>query len=608
MTLTAPRDKAKKRLFAVSGNKCYFPKCNIPLVDLKSGIVSGEICHIKGNKPESPRYDPDQSDEERHGFNNLVLMCPLHHKIIDDDPDSYTVSRLNEIKAEHEKIHAKGEEPSDEIINQFILSITQGSVIYSKDQKGGQIAHSIINIGYEDKAVLIQNLFNKIVILIERLLKDDFGVFDKRLINFVRDLDRTPIKDVFGMIVSQNPKGSENIIEFSNGIYKLYIQISIDGIRFGLKKNNVILNILNHLELLDFYKELQYFSMESSGFQPVLPTDIVNCKIKFYRDVKQFGFGRGTEGLAMWDSMTINKFTYEIYNLGKIPFFPVKIGIISESKILIEEKLIGSKVELNSTFKGDFDEYDLFNRIEKETMQLPVKIKFFCFIDTGKKLYSDEIELTGNNIKSKIEIVDYDILENHIDKLRGTNFSINDPFLRRVRIELAKISRNKKIDVNHRPKIQKAVEFALEGITTTDEKTNKIEIFLDILHLLTFTAESLEIIEELCLESLKTLNKEGNRNYDLLRILYAIGYFGDLESAIIRAIDDKVPRFLTYLKDQFCIFIYDEEKKEILKDNRKNMINKLYDKRKELKPETDELDKIIDEIINELIYKYEDLH
>ena len=55
------------------------------------------------------------------------------------------------------------------------------------------------------------------------------------------------------------------------------------------------------------------------------------------------------------------------------------------------------------------------------------------------------------------------------------------------------------------------MEFALEGITITDEKANKIETFLDILYLLTFTAESLEMIEEFCLESLETLYKEGNR-------------------------------------------------------------------------------------------------
>ena len=512
MTLASPRQKTIKRLFAVSGNQCYFPNCKNPLVDKESGKVTGKICHIKGRKPGAARYDPDQADEERHGFDNLVLMCSIHHDVIDDDPVLYTVFRLEEMKVEHEKIHTGGKEPSDEIVNQFILNLNEGFVIHSKDQKGGQIAHSIININYQE---------------------------------------------------TEREEGRP---------------------------------------------ELQYFSMESSGFQPELPKEIVNCKIKFYRDVKQFGFGRGTGVFAMWDSMTVKKFIYEIYNLGKIPFFPVTIGIISESTILIEEKVNGSKVELNSIYKGDFDEYDLLNKIEKENLKFPLKIRFFCVIDTGKRLYSDEIELTGNNIKNKIEIVDYDILDNHIDKLRGAIFSVNDPFLRRVRIELVKISRNKMIDENRIPTIQKAVELTIEGINRKDEKTNKIETFLDILHLLTFTAESLVIIEELCLESLETLYNEGNRNYDLLRILYAIGYFGDLESTIMRAIDDKVPRFLTNLKDQFCIFIYDEEKKELLKNNRVNTINKLYDKKKELRPEIDELDKKIDDIINELIYKYENLH
>lgn len=151
MTLTAPRDKTKKRLFAVSGNKCYFPNCNTPLVDLESGTVTGEICHIKGKKSKSIRYDANQSDEERHGFDNLVLMCPIHHKIIEDDPDSYTVSRLEEIKKNHKQSNIGGEEPSDSITNLFILNVTDGSIIYTQNQKGGQVAHSIINIGYEDQ-------------------------------------------------------------------------------------------------------------------------------------------------------------------------------------------------------------------------------------------------------------------------------------------------------------------------------------------------------------------------------------------------------------------------------------------------------------------------
>ena len=128
MTLSSPRQKTVKRLFAVSDNQCYFPNCNTPLVDEESGTVTGEICHIKGKKQGSPRYDPKQSDEERHGFDNLLLMCPLHHKVIDDDPDSYTVSRLENIKKNHEQSNIGGEEPSDNITNLFILNVTDNQL------------------------------------------------------------------------------------------------------------------------------------------------------------------------------------------------------------------------------------------------------------------------------------------------------------------------------------------------------------------------------------------------------------------------------------------------------------------------------------------------
>ena len=128
MTLSSPRQKTVKRLFAVSDNQCYFPNCNTPLVDEESGTVTGEICHIKGKKQGSPRYDPKQSDEEKHGFDNLLLMCPLHHKVIDDDPDSYIVSRLENIKKNHEQSNIGGEEPSDNITNLFILNVTDNQL------------------------------------------------------------------------------------------------------------------------------------------------------------------------------------------------------------------------------------------------------------------------------------------------------------------------------------------------------------------------------------------------------------------------------------------------------------------------------------------------
>lgn len=147
-----------KRLFAVSGNRCAFPGCHSALIDLTSGKVIGEVCHIKANKPGGPRYDPNQTEEERQGFDNLLILCPNHHEIIDADIEAYTVERLQAMKTKHESAPQSQHEINDDLARQLISninvgSITDGSVIVSVNQTGGQIAHKITNVGYQPKQI-----------------------------------------------------------------------------------------------------------------------------------------------------------------------------------------------------------------------------------------------------------------------------------------------------------------------------------------------------------------------------------------------------------------------------------------------------------------------
>lgn len=95
-----PTPAVMKKLFALSGNVCAFSGCMAPLVDPSTKTLIGVACHIKGENPGGPRYDPGQSETERRGLDNLVAMCPNHHKIIDDRANLhiYTVERLLEIK------------------------------------------------------------------------------------------------------------------------------------------------------------------------------------------------------------------------------------------------------------------------------------------------------------------------------------------------------------------------------------------------------------------------------------------------------------------------------------------------------------------------------
>jgi hypothetical protein len=100
MVTSGPGITDIKRLFSHSGNRCAFPKCKTP-VFLEGALVAA-VCHIRGEKAGSARYDPKQPPEERQAYANLVLMCATHHAVIDDDEVSYTVDRLLQIKAAHE--------------------------------------------------------------------------------------------------------------------------------------------------------------------------------------------------------------------------------------------------------------------------------------------------------------------------------------------------------------------------------------------------------------------------------------------------------------------------------------------------------------------------
>ena len=97
---SGPTQPTLKGLFAKSSNRCAFPKCTVNLV--QGDTLLGRVCHIKGSKPGSARYDPSQDDADRHSDGNLIILCPNHHAVIDDDDETYTVERLLRMKAQHE--------------------------------------------------------------------------------------------------------------------------------------------------------------------------------------------------------------------------------------------------------------------------------------------------------------------------------------------------------------------------------------------------------------------------------------------------------------------------------------------------------------------------
>lgn len=104
MASSGPKESTIRQLFALSMNRCAFPGCETPIIDTMTGTIMAEVCHIHAQSDGGPRFDLNQTDSERHGFYNLILMCRNHHKVIDakENLDHFTPDRLREIKAIHE--------------------------------------------------------------------------------------------------------------------------------------------------------------------------------------------------------------------------------------------------------------------------------------------------------------------------------------------------------------------------------------------------------------------------------------------------------------------------------------------------------------------------
>jgi hypothetical protein len=114
-----PTEKTYRLLYAKSGNRCAFPKCPNPITHNRTLV--GEVAHIKGESRNGPRYDDSQTDDQRRSYENVLLLCGIHHKVVDDDVESYPVERLERMKAQHESQATSI--PQDELDNAVGLLI-----------------------------------------------------------------------------------------------------------------------------------------------------------------------------------------------------------------------------------------------------------------------------------------------------------------------------------------------------------------------------------------------------------------------------------------------------------------------------------------------------
>lgn len=64
--------------------------------------VVGDECHIVSKEPNGPRSGTP-TNTGFDDYDNLILLCTTHHKLVDDQPNEYTAAKLKAIKIIHEQ-------------------------------------------------------------------------------------------------------------------------------------------------------------------------------------------------------------------------------------------------------------------------------------------------------------------------------------------------------------------------------------------------------------------------------------------------------------------------------------------------------------------------
>lgn len=97
-------DKDRKLLWGRSHNRCAFCGALLSVPERpndRAAIVADEA-HIVSAAPNGPRSTVP-IDYGIDSYENFILLCRTHHKMVDDQPNEFTVERLLNMKRSHER-------------------------------------------------------------------------------------------------------------------------------------------------------------------------------------------------------------------------------------------------------------------------------------------------------------------------------------------------------------------------------------------------------------------------------------------------------------------------------------------------------------------------
>ena len=99
-------ERVRRLLLSRSGGYCMNPTCNFDLfVHFNSGAVSSveELAHVIAERNAGPRGDSSLPANQRDEYDNIIVLCPTCHRLVDKNVGQFPVELLRQWKQEHEE-------------------------------------------------------------------------------------------------------------------------------------------------------------------------------------------------------------------------------------------------------------------------------------------------------------------------------------------------------------------------------------------------------------------------------------------------------------------------------------------------------------------------
>lgn len=90
----------RQHLYTAFAGQCAFSGCPYQ-VQLPEGVTILEIAHIFASNPGGPRFNPAIGAGQANEDSNLILLCPVHHRLVDENPSAYPAEVLRHIRDNH---------------------------------------------------------------------------------------------------------------------------------------------------------------------------------------------------------------------------------------------------------------------------------------------------------------------------------------------------------------------------------------------------------------------------------------------------------------------------------------------------------------------------